>query len=169
MPDTFVKIATVSVGSGGSSSIDFTSIPGGYTDLLLVHSLRSSGSVAVDNVVLKLNGSTTSISNRFIYGNPPVNNAVSSTNAYYGGIITGSNGTSNTFGNTSIYFTNYAGSANKSFSMDSVNENNSVEVYPFLTAGLWSNTSAITSIGLTAGGGNFVQYSTATLYGISNS
>jgi len=37
-----------------------------------------------------------------------------------------------------------------------------------MMAGLFSNTSAITSIKLQSGF-NFVQYSTATLYGIKNS
>ena len=38
-----------------------------------------------------------------------------------------------------------------------------------LTAGLWSNTAAITSITITSGGVNLAQYSTFYLYGIKNS
>jgi len=44
MANTFVKIASVTVGAGGASSIDFTSIPGTYTDLKVVISARGSRS-----------------------------------------------------------------------------------------------------------------------------
>jgi hypothetical protein len=47
-------------------------------------------------------------------------------------------------------------------------ENNATLSLMNLAAGLWSNTSAITSIKITAVG-TFEQYSTATLYGIKNS
>ena len=36
MATTFFKIASATVGSGGASSIDFTSIPQTYTDLVFV-------------------------------------------------------------------------------------------------------------------------------------
>jgi hypothetical protein len=65
-----------------------------------------------------------------------------------------------------IYFPNYASATNKSFSIDSVTENNATLANQFLTAGLWSNTAAITSITLLAASGNLAYYSTASLYGI---
>jgi hypothetical protein len=77
--------------------------------------------------------------------------------------------TANTFGNTDIYIPNYAGSANKSVSVDTVEENNGTTARALLGAILWSNTAAITALGLTPVSGSFVQYSTATLYGIKNS
>ena len=40
MATTFTKIASVTVGSGGASSIDFTSIPSTYTDLCVKLSTR---------------------------------------------------------------------------------------------------------------------------------
>ena len=54
-------------------------------------------------------------------------------------------------------------------SADGVMENNATEAYQNLVAGLWSNTSAITSLTLAKSTGNFVQYSSASLYGIKNS
>jgi hypothetical protein len=80
--------------------------------------------------------------------------------------------TANTFSNTEVYIPNYAGSTNKSISVDAVNEANSSTdfVYGlFLNAGIRSNTAAITAIRFSLLVGNFVQYSTATLYGIKNS
>ena len=57
MADTFVKIATVTVGSGGAATIDFSSIPSTYTDLCIKHSLRN-GSINVSNAIrLTINGS----------------------------------------------------------------------------------------------------------------
>ena len=44
MPVTYKPIATVTVGAGGAASIDFTSIPGTYTDLLVLISARSTRS-----------------------------------------------------------------------------------------------------------------------------
>ena len=41
MPNTFTLIASSTVGAGGASSIDFTSIPSTYTDLVIKASLRS--------------------------------------------------------------------------------------------------------------------------------
>jgi hypothetical protein len=35
-------------------------------------------------------------------------------------------------------------------------------------AALWSNTAAINAITITSGDGNYVQYSSATLYGIKS-
>jgi hypothetical protein len=83
--------------------------------------------------------------------------------------INGASSTSSTFSNGEFYIPNYAGSTNKSISMDLVMENNATAGYQSLTAGLWSNTSAITSIKLqSANGFNFVIYSTAYLYGVKN-
>lgn len=77
--------------------------------------------------------------------------------------------TANTFNNLSLLVSNYAGSTNKSVSVDSVTENNATNAFANITTGLWSNTSAITSLKLdgTANSGVFAQYSTASLYKIS--
>ena len=52
---------------------------------------------------------------------------------------------------------------------DAVVENNATESFQSFTAGLWSSTDAITQITLILSGGNVVQYSSASLYGIKNS
>ena len=77
--------------------------------------------------------------------------------------------TANTFSNFSTYIPNYAGSNNKSYSVDGVTENNATASYQIMYAGLWSNTAAINQITLVPDTLNFVQYTTATLYGIKNS
>jgi hypothetical protein len=96
--------------------------------------------------------------------------ASSSTSTNNIGIINGSSSTANTFNNTWIYISNYAGNTNKSVSTDSAFEYNGTDGRLQLTALLWSDTAAITSIKLTSStASSFVQYSTAYLYGISKS
>ena len=166
MPNTFTLIASSTVGAGGASSIDFTSIPSTYTDLVLRYSLRVSNSDP--NCIVRFNGlSTAIISGRTLSGTGSAASSSSYTpqsDAY--GLNTISTFTASTFSNGDLYIPNYAGSNNKSFSTDDVAENNATTGYSRLGAWLWSNTSAISSISIT---GSFVQYSTAYLYGIKNS
>lgn len=166
MATTFVKIATVTVGAGGASSMVFSSIPSTYTDLLVDVSGRSSNASVSQSTYIKFNSITTGYSSRNLYGSGASAASNSSTDGYIGEFVTGSTATASTFGSGLIYIPNYAGSNNKSYSVDWVTENNATTAYAGFTAGLMSNTAAITDITITA---NFVQYSTATLYGISKS
>jgi hypothetical protein len=164
MANTYVKIASVSVGALGSTSIDFTSIPATYTDLCLKFSTRYS--LDLNTFDLKINGVTTSQTARRVLGS----GSAASSSTYTEVQTNPSGSTASTFGNGEIYFPNYAGSSNKSISIDVVSENNATLAYSILEAWLWSSTAAITSISLTARSvANFVQYSSATLYGISKS
>jgi hypothetical protein len=173
MADTFVKIASVTVGSGGAASIDFTSIPSTYTDLYLFHSNRLQAAVGGDEETwLRFNGDTGSNYVRIaVYGygaGVTGSNSVTSNYLKAMGQTPGTLATANTFDNAAIYIPNYAGSTQKSVSCDGVSENNSTTSWGMqLTAGRWTGTSAITSISLfPSTGAGFVQYSTATLYGI---
>jgi hypothetical protein len=155
-------ISSVTVGSGGAATIEFTSIPQTFTDLLVVLSARSD---AGDNVAyFRVNSATTSFSQRFLLGTG--GSIISGTDTQLYVPVSNSGHTASTFGNTSIYMANYTGSTNKTFSIDGANENNSADVRHLIEAGLWSNTSAITSIQIPCPGGLFVQYSSASLYGI---
>ena len=167
MPDTFIKIASVTVGSGGASSIDFTSIPSTYTDLCVKFSLRAGS----NNCNLRFNGSSAAS-----YGQKTLRGTGSAVDTYYSvnsgateiyfQALSSTSDTANTFSNVELYIPNYAGSTNKSCSLDGVGENNGTTTYSNLIAGLWSNTAAITQVSVLS---SFVQYSTATLYGIKNS
>ena len=171
MANTYVKIATVSLGSA-ASTISFTSIPSTYTDLLIMGSLRNSAADTNTDTVLTFNSNTSSYSGRRLAGNgsSASSDTQGATNGYYFSLTgEGTNWTASTFSNGSIYIPNYTSSNNKSISTDAVAENNGTAASAQLAAGLWSNSAAITSITLTSGNGNFVQYSTATLYGISKS
>lgn len=167
MPITYQKIATVTVGAGGVTSIDFSSIPQTYTDLVLFTSCRTNrGSSTRDLIQLRPNSVTTNLSTRSLTND---NGTMSSgTNTVItGGMATAGSSTANTFGNSYCYIPNYTGNTNKSFSTDATTEDNSTNIYQTFEAGLWSNTAAITSISLVPNvGSTFNQHSTATLYGI---
>lgn len=162
MPDTFIKISSVTVGSGGAATISFTSIPQTYTDLKIVVSARDT----TDNlpVTVSFNGSAID-SGRTIKTNGG-STAYSGTETVFW--ITPSSATSNVFGSAELYISNYTSSYAKSMCIDSVTENNGTTAYMLVSANLENGTSAITSIALTATT-LFAQYSTATIYGISKS
>ena len=170
---TYTQIGTaVTVGSGGAAAIDFTSIPSTYTDLILKLSLRSNrASQSDDTAVISLNGSTTGFTLIQLQGDGSSTSSATSgsgsTRAI--GAISATNATANVFANTEIYMPNYALSTNKSFSVDFAQENNQTATYVGFVSNLWSNTSAITSITITSVfSANFVEHSTAYLYGVSN-
>lgn len=166
MANTYTLIASSTVGSGGAADIAFTSIPATYTDLCLKLSIRTDKATLGDVWLLKLNTSSADFTARWVEGNGA--SATTGNSVLYGALV-GSSATASTFNNTEIYFPNYAGSTNKSFSVDSVTENNATTAYADLAAGLWSQTAAITGINISITSNNLVQYSTAYLYGIKNS
>ena len=173
MAYTYSKIATVTVGSGGVSSINFLAIPQNYTDLCLKISTRSDDSGSRRQLWVKYNNSSSNYTGRRLYGedggvgSDNLNNASAGVYGYSFGITDANGTTANTFGNAEIYIPNYASANYKSSSTDSVLENNSSITYDnWLTANLWSDTTAINQITITLSAGNFMQYSSATLYGI---
>lgn len=159
-------IQAVTVGAGGAASISFTSIPATYTDFLVKGSVRTNRSDGSDWVSITLSSGGT-YTQKTIVGNG--SSAVSDSSVPSGMATDGNTATSNTFGSFELYLPNYAGSNAKSYSLDSVSENNATTAYAQLFAGLGSGTSAVNSITFTPQyGTGFVQYSTAYLYGISN-
>ena len=165
---TYTQIGSaVTVGSGGAANIDFTSIPSTYTDLVIVGSLRSDG--AVNTCKINFNNNSTNYSNKRLYGtgSSAASDSAATTFASISA-ITESSFTANTFGSFYCYIPNYAGSTNKSSTQDGVNETNATAAVQMIVASLWSDTAAINRVTLAPTSGNFVQYSTAYLYGVSN-
>jgi hypothetical protein len=176
MANTYYKIASVEIGAGGASSIDFTSIPSTYTDLCLKVSGRSTASYTRRVLQLTFNGSSSSsdYQDRYLYGSgsAAASGADASGTQPYILIwdLDAANATANTFGSIDIYIPNYAStSAYKSISADGASEDNATTIYMGMVAGLYQQNTAITSLSLKTDSGNFVQYSTAYLYGIKNS
>ena len=168
MASSMTKIASVTVGSGGAATIEFTGIPSTYTDLVVKASTRGdSTGAAFTSIRLLPNGSSSNGSTRWIRGNGTAASSDLDTTGIYSGESDTATATANTFANIEWYIPNYAGSTNKSFSIDSAHENNTTAAYLHLVAGRWSDTSVITSITLDLASGSFVENSTATLYGVT--
>lgn len=175
MPNTFELIAATTL-SSPASTIDFTSIPSTYTDLCLQFSIRatnSSSSRAEDTLVVALNNDTTggNYTVRYMRGNGSSvgSAAASGYSGSYAGEFNGSTSTANTFTNGMIYLPNYAGSKNKAFSIDIVQEANSTTAYMQMHANVWNNTAAVNRLTFSNYNSNtFATYSTAYLYGVKN-
>ena len=166
MPNTFTKIASNTVGSGGVATVTFSSIPATYTDLLVKVSARTNRTEIDDLLDIRPNGSTSNRTFRFVRGDGSVATSDVINRAY----INSASSTATSFSNTEIYFPNYSGATNKSISIDSVLENNATEAYAALQAMLWSDVTAISSLVFAPLiGTSFNQYSTFYLYGIKSS
>lgn len=173
MATAFWKIGSVTVGAGGSSSIQFNSIPQTYTDLKLVLSLRTNDSTTSDYAIISLNSSTSNFSAMAV-GSTGTANFGATWTGDAARIVSEANGDgslSNAFSIGEVNFFNYSGNTYKTIVSDSSRENNSTSAEGALVAMLWQNTSAITSITLNtySSGKVFMENSTATLYGIATS
>ena len=168
---TMNLIQHIELGSA-QANIDFTNIPNTFTDLLLVSSMRSSSSNPEDGWI-QFNGDTAgNYSFRRLYGT----GSGSGQSDSFGGTgtagrvtrIVPSTYTASTFSSSQLYIPNYTSSAAKSMSADTVEENNATGSAQFIYATLWTGTAAISSIKLgVLSGANFLQGSSATLYGIT--
>lgn len=177
MPITNMKaIETVTVGAGGAASINFNSIPQTYTDLMIRLSVRSNHTAGQnDDWYMRVNGVSTggTYSNKGVYGNGSTASSWGYTGGTSGAQIYGGwdNEATNTniFTNIQIYFSNYANTSyNKSFCWEGVQEYNATQAYSYMGAGYYGQTTAISSIAITSWNSTWAQYTTATLYGISN-
>jgi len=165
MPNTFTLIASSTVGAGGASSIDFSSIPSTYTDLCVQLSTRVSDSSIGADINIKFNNTDTLKTIYYVQGNG--SGVSAGTYNFTSATASAALSTANTFASSTIYLPNYANTSfNKTFSIDRAAENNAAETYAAFLAGLWSSTTAINQLTFV---GNFVQYTTAYLYGIKNS
>lgn len=166
-----MKLIETKTLTGTAASIDFTSIPQTFTDLLVLASVRSNNAGTGEYIVATFNANTTGYSVRELIGNGSTANSNTYTTGTAARLLTYANGnttTANTFSNSLGYLPNYSGSTNKSWSGDGVMENNATAGVQLLIAGLWTNTAAITSISLSPFAGTlWLANSMISLYGIT--
>ena len=173
MATTYTLISS-NVLTSSAASVTFSSIPATYTDLVVRASVRTDFSSAYNNYRLRLNADTSSLySYTRIVGVDTL--AVSSRGSANTSILNGAANsdasTANTFTSLEIYIPNYLSTSNKPISIISNEEDNATEAYIAATAGLYRNTSAITSISIDSvtTSINLVSGSSFYLYGIKNS
>lgn len=174
MANTYKIINSVTVGSP-TTTITFDSIPQTYTDLVILISGRSDHGAHYGGGTLKFNGdSGNNYYFKRMYGDTTTVGSTggSATSAIVDWDVNGGPTTADVFGNTQIYISNYTSNKYKSCKIEYSVENNSSSGINGLLGGLWLSTSPITSITLnpfTYSAFFFQQYTTAHLYGISNS
>lgn len=161
-PYVYQQIATVTVGSGGASSISFSSIPSTYKHLQLRMVYTSA---TVDNLTMTLNGSTTSSRWHYLLGDASSAAAGSQTinylsaqagvaaNIFYGGIL------------DILDYTNT--NKNKVVRMLNGADTGSPAGVITLSSNIFETTSAISSISIAMRNSNSIsQYSQFALYGV---
>lgn len=170
MANTYTLISSSFPTSG--NSVTFSSIPQTYTDLVIRVSGRTTNSSIISSFQVGFNGVTTSTySSVSVQGNGSApSSSRSQSNEIYSGFINGGNSLANSFGSSEIYIPNYTNSTNnKQISSFTVSEDNSGTAYITASAGLSSNTAAISSITVYFGGNTIASGSSLYLYGIKNS
>jgi hypothetical protein len=180
---TYESIATVTVGSGGSASVDFTSIPSDYTHLQIRGILQTNrSSYIVDLTTVQFNNDTgANYSSHNLYGGynttPNVNtdaNTSASDMAFHG---LNSGVGANIFNAVVMDILDYA-NTNKyktvrnlqGFDVNGTVGTGSLGGTIALSSGSWRNTNAVTSVKISMIDGTlFNQYSSLALYGIKGS
>ena len=167
------SIATTTVGSGGSASITFSSIPATYTHLQIRLLSKSTNTSATDDgIYFTFNGDTTAKYTRhFLYGTGSSAGSggasVLQTFMSLGDTTTQGNG-ANFFGVTIADILDYANTNKYKTGRGLGGYDANGSGINWFASGSWQNTAAITSVTMTMVGGtyNFAQYSHAALYGI---
>jgi hypothetical protein len=160
------SIATVTVGSGGASSIEFASIPGGFQHLQIRYLVASSGTD--NNFAFRFNGdSGANYTLHELAGN--------GTSATAGG-LTGVGFARVGYWQTGNLTQPYVGivdildytSTSKNTVLRSFNgcDTNGGDGFTRLNSSLWLNTAAVTSVSFFTVKQNLPQHSTAALYGL---
>jgi len=165
------SIATTNVGSGGTSSITFSSIPSTYTHLQIRGIARTNRSAAAQDAIrYRFNSdSGSNYTLHYLLGNGSAASAgasTSNTSGYMDG-FTMSDSLANSFGAFNLDILDYANTNKyKTCRALSAREDNTSGAV-WLESTLWINTSAISSIVLTPLSGTLInQYSSFALYGI---
>ena len=167
IPSDYESIQTVTVGSGGASSVSFSSIPSTYKHLQVRILTRSTFGANEWPIFVQLNGNGSGYAYHDLQGNGSAvsASASSSQSLMQLGDTSAANGTANSFGVFIMDILDYA-DTNKNKTgrtLYGYDLNGSGKVG--LRSGLWANTAAVTSLSFGTGG-NFAEYSSFALYGI---
>jgi hypothetical protein len=163
----YESISTVTVGSGGSSSISFSSIPSTYRHLQIRYIGRRNNAFNTLSAGIRFNGdSGTNYTRHELYGDGSSASGSSATglDASNTSVVTGTS-TANTFGAGVIDILDYADTNKyKTFRQLTGADVNGAG-FLNLASGLWLNTNAVTSISINSPE-SFTSSSVISLYGI---
>jgi hypothetical protein len=159
MPSTYEPIATTTIGTA-VNSYTFSSIPGTYTDLVIICNGNASATV---DTGLRFNGDTGSnYSYTRMYSNGSATASDGANNMDY---AAGASWYAASTNNTSII--NVMNYANTTAFKTVASRSNATSTLVGFTSNLWRSTAAITSVTITTvGASTYSVGTTFTLYGI---
>ncbi len=169
---SYFSIATVTVGSGGASSISFTSIPSTYTHLQIRALARQASGTGEAYGKLNFNSDSTSgsyYSLHQLYGDGSSASAgADSTSTYMQtGYFPPSTGLASVYGGMVLDILDYTNTnKNKTVRNLSGFDVNGSGGFVLFRSGLWIKTSAITQIDLTVSNGVYAANTQFALYGV---
>ena len=166
MPATYEPIASTTLGAT-AGTIDFTSIPGTYTDLVLV--LTTGGATAGASMRFRVNSdSGSNYSFTELRGNGSVAASSRDSNGTAGVIGGGNSGSSNAVDN--VYTALFQSYSNTNVFKTVLGSSATASREVGRSVSLWRSTSAITSISVSLGGAfptyNMLSGTVAAIYGI---
>jgi len=162
--NTYVALDKVTVGTA-TASVTFSSIPATYTDLVIV--VNGNESATFDGVLMQVGNGTIDTGSNYsvtrLRGNGSTASSGRDTSATSMniGLVDSASMSINIF-----QFMNYA---NTTTYKTILSRGNATGNMLQAAVGLWRSTTAITTIKITAGGGNWNVGSTFSLYGIASS
>lgn len=175
VPSNFFLISQQVLGSS-ASTVTFSSIPNTYKSLQIRSIARNTtADVYVTQMGLNLNSdSGTNYSLHYLYGDGSAVTAGGSGTSFGYAYISGpqidNSALANTYGASIIDIVDYTLSKNKTIKyISGVNVNNTTPASNQITLGstVWLNTSAVTTVSITAAQNSFAAGSTFSLYGVS--
>jgi hypothetical protein len=160
------QLADTTLG-GATATIAFSSIPATFAHLLLVGQGRGDTAATATNLNLRLNGdSATNYSTQQVQGSSATASAAVTTAQTSAGIasMAAASATAGVFSPVFAFLPNYAGTVAQKdlLALDLFIGTPVVQ----LIGGHWASTSAINSITLLPGAGNFIAGTRFTLYGL---
>ncbi len=169
MARTYEALASQTLGSA-ASSVEFTSISGNYTDLVLVCFERGSDNSASGN--LRFNSDTGSNYSRtrlLGFSGGALSSRDSSQTSILAGSSTLNNATSGIFATTIHQIMSYSNGNVYKTVLSSAADPGNTDSRVHRVVGLWRNTAAITTVTYLHASANFAAGSTFSLFGIKAS
>ena len=169
------SIATATVGSGGTGTITFSSIPSTYSHLqirLIGRTNRSTASIDQMNIRFNSDTGTNYVTNHYVQGNGSAVYAGANTSGtlmtIYRLTADGAPTLASSFGTSVIDILDYTNTNKyKTLRALSGQDMNTVSGEVFFVSAAWMSTNAVTSITITPNTGTlFNEYSQFALYGV---
>jgi len=165
----YESIQTITLATS-QSSIDFTSIPSGYSHLQIRILARGNAADVKDSYLARFNSDTGSnYTYHALYGDGanPTSTAVTPYSGIRGNEIAGNNATASIFGASILDILDYSNTNKYKTAKGLGGDDRNGSGIVGLISGVWMNSNAISSINISPVFGTaFLQYSSFALYGV---